>query len=612
MELAATEPRSQTGGAAQEFDLALNVQLHEDLQIVGDGSQKFRVSGDITEYRSGRTITKTGLATIEFEGRVEATGGGYQAQQGTSRFANGSVLEGNLDVSAGATADLQGTIEGNALNRGTLKLSATQDTTNDIFHLTPTLGDGDIDSRNSGTRGDQDSEILVGSVSNATSTSVERVQRALLSFDLSALPDDATILDAAVTLQFAGNDSSSANNISGDLQLIELTEAPVFVELGAENVSWLQRDAANEIDWAAPGGTLGAIVAEVRNGDLPDPRTVVTGGTLPLESTGAMLGTLAQALVDDSISFALVLPGEEADMAAMIGDRDLYRIASNESAGAAPAVLSITVESIAGPNQATIEGDFLQDAGGVLQFDLGGVDQFTQLAVSGLAALDGELVLTVDPTYDLVQGDTFTLLTAGTLSGQFANVASGQRLAVANGMGSFEVRYDNVTNAVELLNFLLTPLCDFDGDGSCDIGDLNALLAVGPIAGGVSVTLGVNDQFDLNGDGMIDLADRDSWLALAADENNLMAPYKLGDANLDGVVDGQDFIAWNEHKFSASLQWNSGDFNGDGAVDGQDFIEWNVNKFTSSLPDAVPEPQWSVFACMFCALLLRQAVGTPA
>ena len=69
-----------------------------------------------------------------------------------------------------------------------------------------------------------------------------------------------------------------------------------------------------------------------------------------------------------------------------------------------------------------------------------------------------------------------------------------------------------------------------------------------------------------------------------------------GDANLDGTVDGQDFVIWNTNKFSGGKSWETGDFNGDGTVDGQDFVVWNSNKFTSvDEIVAVPEPiGWSV------------------
>ena len=46
---------------------------------------------------------------------------------------------------------------------------------------------------------------------------------------------------------------------------------------------------------------------------------------------------------------------------------------------------------------------------------------------------------------------------------------------------------------------------------------------------------------------LVDLADRDQWLA-AAGARNLPSgnAYSLGDSNLDGTVDGQDFVLWNQ------------------------------------------------------------------
>lgn len=136
-----------------------------------------------------------------------------------------------------------------------------------------------------------------------------------------------------------------------------------------------------------------------------------------------------------------------------------------------------------------------------------------------------------------------------------------------------------------------TTECDFDGNGLCNVDDLNLLLAEGPIDAGVAVTAGVNDVYDLTGDAVIDLADRDEWLAQAGYANGFDSPYLLGDANLDGSVDGVDFVLWNGSKFGSSLAWNNGDFNGDGEVNGADFVIWNSNKFTSSdAIHAIPEP----------------------
>ena len=131
--------------------------------------------------------------------------------------------------------------------------------------------------------------------------------------------------------------------------------------------------------------------------------------------------------------------------------------------------------------------------------------------------------------------------------------------------------------------------CDFDANGDCSVDDLNTLLAEGPISGGIPVDSS-NQRYDINNDGVLNNDDAALWLSEAALVDGLASPYKEGDANLDGFVDGSDFVIWNESKFSASLAWDNGDFNGDGFVDGQDFILWNANKFTASDVAVVPEP----------------------
>ncbi len=158
-----------------------------------------------------------------------------------------------------------------------------------------------------------------------------------------------------------------------------------------------------------------------------------------------------------------------------------------------------------------------------------------------------------------------------------------------------------VTGAISYVSNAVN--CDFNGDSACNIDDLNQLLAEGPIAGGVAVMPGVNEEFDLNGDNVINNADRDLWLASAASENGLDSAYLVGDSNLDGVVDVSDFNNWNSNKFNGTLRWDNGDFNGDGVADVSDFNAWNGNKFqSSSNPAVVPEPTSAMLAglAMLC------------
>jgi hypothetical protein len=124
----------------------------------------------------------------------------------------------------------------------------------------------------------------------------------------------------------------------------------------------------------------------------------------------------------------------------------------------------------------------------------------------------------------------------------------------------------------------LVPYGDFNQDGSFDLADIDLL--VGEIAAGTH-----HGQFDANGDGLVDLADRDAWLSNAGAVNiGVGKSYLLGDANLDGRVDVSDFNAWNSNKFTYVTKWSRGDFNADGTADVSDFDIWNRHKFTSSDP----------------------------
>lgn len=115
---------------------------------------------------------------------------------------------------------------------------------------------------------------------------------------------------------------------------------------------------------------------------------------------------------------------------------------------------------------------------------------------------------------------------------------------------------------------------DFNGDGQWTCEDIDALTE--------TIASGVNDPaFDMTGDAVVDLADRDAWLAQAGGVN-LDRPYSLGDANLDGHVDVSDFNIWNTHKFSLSAAWCDGDFDANGAIEVSDYNIWNSAKFSSA------------------------------
>ena len=115
---------------------------------------------------------------------------------------------------------------------------------------------------------------------------------------------------------------------------------------------------------------------------------------------------------------------------------------------------------------------------------------------------------------------------------------------------------------------------DLDGDNDVDGDDIDAIC--------LAIQEGsTNAIFDIDGNGIIESPDFSLYLDIIGT--------KLGDANLDGVVDVSDFNIWNLNKFTSNdpalpgKGWATGDFNCDGVTDVSDFNIWNINKFTSAL-----------------------------
>ena len=129
------------------------------------------------------------------------------------------------------------------------------------------------------------------------------------------------------------------------------------------------------------------------------------------------------------------------------------------------------------------------------------------------------------------------------------------------------------------------PSFDFNGDGSVDVADIDALVG--------EIVAGTNDAtFDLSGDGIVDTTDLEQWLGGAAGHNGFAESYLSGDANLDGMVNALDLnqlgLSWQ----LAVSTWSGGDFTADGKVDAGDLnllgIHWQ--RSIASAAEAVPEP----------------------
>ncbi len=153
-------------------------------------------------------------------------------------------------------------------------------------------------------------------------------------------------------------------------------------------------------------------------------------------------------------------------------------------------------------------------------------------------------------------------------------------------MGTADLSWDPMVDLDYWATEEETARCDFDGNGACDIADLDALLYDGQ-------SQQILDPYDLNSDGVVDLADRDAWYASASTENGVeLVP---GDTNLDGLVVASDLndlgTNWQRTDATSVAQ---GDFNGDGLVAASDLndigINWQRGVAAAANASAVPEP----------------------
>jgi len=164
-----------------------------------------------------------------------------------------------------------------------------------------------------------------------------------------------------------------------------------------------------------------------------------------------------------------------------------------------------------------------------------------------------------------------TLVVASTATLQGLTVASGATV-VFNGSVGASIIGDVVNDGTLIIGIIDG---DLNGNGVLEAGDID-LMFVQLAAGEANY----DARFDLVPDGVID--DKDARDLVLNRIGTL-----FGDANLDWVVDGNDFNVWNANRFRSATGWARGDFNGDGVTDARDLNLWNASKFDASLPVAV-------------------------
>ena len=163
----------------------------------------------------------------------------------------------------------------------------------------------------------------------------------------------------------------------------------------------------------------------------------------------------------------------------------------------------------------------------------------TQTEVDGEFHFDG-----------LVPGD-YILVVDG-LAPIIVTVDSGEEEVYAPGVASLlPGQYETLNPGLIFELQTSTAACDFDANGVCDVDDVDLLI--------MEIVAGANNPlFDLNQDNAVDLLDRDQWLADAAAFAGFSSPYLLGDADLNGLVDGSDFNIWSAEQIHRDRQMVGG------------------------------------------------------
>ena len=88
--------------------------------------------------------------------------------------------------------------------------------------------------------------------------------------------------------------------------------------------------------------------------------------------------------------------------------------------------------------------------------------------------------------------------------------------------------------------------------------------------------------------GYADAADANNPAGLPAGEIKIMYTL-LGDANLDGTVNSEDFTLFSQNLGLSGMMWDKGDFNYDGTVNSEDFT---LCRTISASPPRSPRPPW--------------------
>ncbi len=510
------------------FDVAVDVELYDDLEIGGDGNQNFKVTGQVREFKAGRNVTKTGASTLWIGGGTDI-GGDLTVAGGTAEFGSETIKANNVIAQAGTTISVGG--DGFAESNVTVIPGPQPVLTNLALEYDAAL-DGSGDATWGSTSNGSDT-VNLNFDGNASTVAVSdpTFQALTAAYDTGSVGGAAS--PGSQNTYFEGGSPNRSRN-DGTFEIVfNVTNTAegnnqVLLDIGAtRGVSLvldgdqLQAGVNGDADTFDLNTTLAvgwhhAVVSLVTTDDG------AANDSFSLYVDNALVGTLSNLLIDDwaggnawgvggaasTVLDPSLASGSLGSPIDFHGEVALWRYYHDLAFGVTEvnqnyqSLLSgdtVIVETVA--TTLDIDGDYTQMAGATLELDLQDEVTFDKVAVSGAASLDGGLA--IGQLAEPVLGDAFVIMTTGssTVSGAFDQTqVTGVDLTDADTALALLYEDSDADTVVDRVRLMATYRGDANGDGAVSLVDLNALGAGFGLAG-------TWQTGDFNYDGAVSLAD---------------------------------------------------------------------------------------------------------
>jgi autotransporter-associated beta strand protein len=280
---------------------------------------------------------------------------------------------------------------------------------------------------------------------------------------------------------------------------------------------------------------------------------------------------------------------------------------TNQTVGSLAGVAGSTVTlgagnlTTGGNNGSTVFSGSISGAGGITKlgsgtFTLGGVNSYS----GGTTVSAGTLVAGVSNA--LPSGGALTIQGSG-----LVQLASGTGLATLTSLAISGNGTLDIGNNHLIVNY---------GSGASPISSIAGWIASGyaDFWYGTGITSSAAQVNAVNyGVAYADSADPNNPAGLPTGQIEIKYTL-LGDANLDGVVNGTDFGLLAANFGKSGVSWDGGDFNYDGVVNGTDFglLASNFGKSASGTAVVLPASQWAALDSFAAAHGLLADVPEPS